>query len=129
MRLTGLLAGAALLLPLEAVIALGLGDLRVESMLNQNLHARIELLNVAAGDIDGMTVRVADPEIFESAGLQRSHLMNQLKFEPVSTAEGAGYIQVTSRERIREPYLNLIVEVQWPNGKVLREYTVLLRTP
>lgn len=129
MRLTVLLAGAAMMLPLQGVAALGLGDLRVDSTLNQNLNARIELVKVDAGDIDAMTVRLADPEAFESAGLKRSHLLTQLEFEPVSTAEGAGYIQVTSKERIREPYLNFIIEVQWPNGKVLREYTVLLRTP
>lgn len=129
MRLTSVLAGAALLLPLQAAMALGLGNLRIESMLNQNLNARIELAKVEPGDIDAMTVRLADPETFERAGLQRSHLVSQLEFQPVSTAESAGYIQVTSGERIREPYLNFIIEVQWPNGKALREYTVLLRIP
>lgn len=129
MRLTSVLAGAVLLLPLQAAMALGLGDLRIESMLNQNLNARIELAKVEPGDIDAMTVRLADPETFERAGLQRSHLLSQLEFQPVSTAESAGYIQVTSGERIREPYLNFIIEVRWPNGKVLREYTVLLRVP
>ena len=125
----GILAGAALMLPFHGADALGLGDLRVDSTLNQNLNARIELIKVDAGDIDAMSVRLADPETFESAGLMRSHILNQLEFKPVSTAESAGYIQVTSKERIREPYLNFIIEVQWPNGKVLREYTVLLRTP
>lgn len=129
MRLTGLIGGAALLLTFQGAGALGLGDLHVESTLNQNLDARIELLKLEAGDIDAMTVRVADQETFESAGLKRTHLLSRLKFKPVSTSEGTGYIQVTSEERIREPYLNFIVEVQWPNGKILREYTVLLRTP
>ncbi|HEY5701703.1 MAG TPA: hypothetical protein VIT83_06410 [Gammaproteobacteria bacterium] len=129
MRLIGLAVGVLLLLPIQATVAMGLGDLRVESTLNQNLNARIDLVKVKVGDIDAMTVRLADPDTFASAGLKRSHVLNQLKFEPVSTAESSGYIKITSRERIREPYLNFIIEVQWPDGKVMREYTVLLRTP
>ena len=129
MRLMGLLIAAVLLCPIQGAIALGLGDLRVESILNQKLNARIDLVKLKAGDIDAMSVRLADLEAFESAGLERSHLLSQIKFQAVSTAESAGYIQVTSKENIREPYLNFIIEVQWPNGKVMREYTALIRVP
>ncbi len=129
MRLIGLAVGVLLLLPIQTTVAMGLGDLRVESTLNQNLNARIDLVKVKVGDIDAMTVRLADPDAFASAGLKRSHVLSQLKFEAVSTAESSGYIKITSRERIREPYLTFIIEVQWPDGKVMREYTVLLRTP
>lgn len=129
MRITGLLLGVLMLLPLQGAVALGLGDLQVDSVLNQKLRARIDLVKVKPGDFGGLSVRLADEDTFKSAGLERSHLLNQLRFEPVSTAEGANYIQVTSTKRIREPYINFIIEVEWDNGKVLREYTVLLRTP
>jgi pilus assembly protein FimV len=129
MNSKGLLAGALMLFPLQGAYALGLGDLRVESVLNQNLNARIELVSVRPGDIDNLNIRLADAEVFENAGLDRPHRLTQLKFEAVSTSESAGYIQITSKQRIREPFLNFIIEVEWPRGKMLREYTVLLESP
>ncbi len=128
MKPKGLLAGALMLFPLQGAYALGLGDLRVESVLNQNLNARIELVSVKPGDVVNLSIRLADAKVFENAGLDRPHQLSQLEFEAVSTSESAGYIQITSNERIREPFLNFIIEVEWPGGKILREYTVLLKT-
>jgi pilus assembly protein FimV len=129
MQRTMLLVGTLILFPLNSVCALGLGELNVQSVMNQRLDARIDLTSVKTGDIVNMTVRLADADVFKSAGLPRPYHLTQLKFEPVETAENAGYIRVTSKERIREPYLNFIIEVSWPNGKLLREYTVILRKP
>lgn len=127
-RTTGLIA-ALLLLPLTAASALGLGELEVESTLHEEFDARIELVAVKPGDIPRITVRLADTEIFQSAGLPRPHHLTTLDFEVVGTGEASGHIRVTSKERIREPFLNFIIEVRWPNGKLLREYTALLKTP
>lgn len=129
MQRTILLIGALLLVPLHGASALGLGELDVQSVMNQRLEARIDLISVKTGDIINMTARLADPDVFKSAGLPRPHHLTQLMFEPVSTAENAGHIRVTSKDRIREPYLNFIIDVTWPNGRLLREYTVLLRQP
>jgi len=129
MRPTMWIVGTLLLFPFHGVSALGLGELEVQSIMNQRLDGRIDLTSVKTGDIINMTVRLADPDVFESAGLPRPFHLTQLEFEPVETAENAGYIRITSKERIREPYLNFIIEVSWPNGKLLREYTVLLKKP
>ena len=128
MKRTILILLALMLLPLHAS-ALGLGELRVESTMNQKLNARIELVSVKMGDIINMDVRLAEPEVFEKAGLPRPFYLTKLKFEPVETAENAGYIRVTSKDRIREPVLDFIVEVKWPNGTARRQYTVLLKKP
>ncbi len=129
MRRALLMIGALLLFSSQIALALGLGELEVESVLNQKLQGRIDLVSVKPGDVINMTVRMAEPEVFEGAGLPRPHYLTQLRFEPVSTGENAGYINVTSKERIREPALNFIIEAQWPNGRLLREYTVVLSKP
>ncbi len=129
MRRTILMIVALLFFPLHNASALGLGELDVQSVMNQELDARIDLVSVKTGDIINMSVRLADPEVFKSAGLPRPYHLTKLKFEPVETAENAGYIRITSKERIREPYLNFIIEVTWPNGRLLREYSVLLNKP
>ena len=129
MKRTILIIIALLLFPLHNASALGLGDLNVQSMMNQKLDARIDLVAVKTGDIINMNVRLADPEVFKSAGLQRPHYLTNLRFEPVETAENAGYIRITSKDRIREPSLSFIIEVSWPSGRLLREYSVVLKKP
>ncbi|HSS66678.1 MAG TPA: hypothetical protein VLS27_19770 [Gammaproteobacteria bacterium] len=129
MRRKILTIGALLLFSFRNASALGLGELEVKSMMNQRLDARIDLVSVQTGDIINMTVRLAEPEIFQSAGLSRPFHLTKLKFEPVETAENAGHIRITSKDRIREPYLNFIIEVTWPDGRLLREYTVILKKP
>ncbi len=129
MRRTKLIICALLLFSLQNASALGLGELEVNSIMNQKLDARIDLVSVKTGDIINMEVRLAEPEVFKSAGLQRPFYLTKLEFEPVETAENAGYIRVTSKNRIREPYLNFIIEVTWPNGRTLREYTAVLKKP
>jgi pilus assembly protein FimV len=121
--------GALLLVCSQNSPALGLGEISVESMMNQKLDARIELVSVDVGDIINMEVRLAEPDVFKSAGIPRPLFLTKLDFEAVETGENAGYIRVTSKERIREPYINFIIEVKWPNGRALREYTVLLKQP
>lgn len=129
MRRTKLIICALLLFSLQNASALGLGELEVNSIMNQTLDARIDLVSVKTGDIINMEVRLAEPEVFKSAGLPRPLYLTKLKFEPVETAENAGYIRITSKSRIREPYMNFIIEVTWPNGRMLREYTAVLKKP
>ena len=124
-----LIIGALMLLPMHSAWALGLGELKVESELNDFLLGRIDLQAVKPGDMVNLDVRLAEPEVFEDAGMPRPYILSKLRFETVSTAENAGYIKVTSKERIREPYLNFILEVVWHRGRILREYSVLLGKP
>ena len=109
--------------------ALGLGDLSVKSSLNQPLEAEISLLEVR--DLSSIEIKsqLASPEEFSKAGIDRQFLLTGLKFTPVVDANGKSVIRVTSNKPIKEPYLNFLVEVLWPNGRLLREYTLLLDPP
>lgn len=111
------------------VHALGLGDLSSKSGLNQNFSGDITLLSVQAEELDTVRVKLADTDAFARAGVDRPFYLSLLKFEPALTTKGATVIRVTSEFPIREPFLNFLVEVNWPNGRLLREYTVLLDPP
>ena len=111
------------------VHALGLGELSSKSGLNQNFSGDITLLSVQAEELDTVRVKLADTDAFARAGVDRPFYLSLLKFEPALTAKGATVIRVTSEFPIREPFLNFLVEVNWPNGRLLREYTVLLDPP
>jgi len=111
------------------VHALGLGELSSKSALNQNFSGNIALLSVRPEELDGIRVKLADQEAFKRAGVDRPFYLSLLKFEPTLSQKGSSVIRVTSEFPIREPFMNFLVEVNWPNGRLLREYTVLLDPP
>lgn len=121
-------AALALLLLSQTVFGLGLGTLKQSSALNEPFDGRVEILGANARDADTITVKLADEAQFERAGVLREAVLLQLRFTVVD--EGAkDYIQISSREPIREPFLNFLLELNWANGRVVREYTVLLDPP
>src|ERR1700756_4767833 len=108
--------------------ALGLGDINVKSKLNQRFSATIPVLGASAAQLDSFTIRLASPEDFNRAGIDRSDYLSSLKFN-VEEAPGGARVVVSSEQIAREPFLNFIVEARSPDGKLLREYTVLLDPP
>ncbi|PKM26339.1 MAG: peptigoglycan-binding protein LysM [Gammaproteobacteria bacterium HGW-Gammaproteobacteria-13] len=109
--------------------ALGLGEVTLQSALNQPLVAEIELLEVRDLASNEVIPTLASPEAFNKAGVDRQFFLTDLKFTPVLKPNGKSVIRVTSSKPMREPYLNFLVEVLWPNGRLLREYTLLLDPP
>ncbi|GJM04221.1 MAG: hypothetical protein DHS20C09_02120 [marine bacterium B5-7] len=112
------------------VNALGLGNLDLNSALNEPFDARVHLLSPTADELDSLTVGLADSEAFARAKIDRPFILSNLKFSVRrSPDDGPDYIRVFSQEPIREPFLNFLVEVSWSNGRLFREYTVLLDPP
>jgi pilus assembly protein FimV len=126
-KLLGAIVAAALFLP-ETAYTLGLGEIEVNSALNQKLNANIELLSATPEDTETIIVKLASRKEFSRAGLDRPYLLNDLRFKS-EVIDGVPHIKVTSSSPIREPFLNFLVEIDWPNGHLLREYTVLLDPP
>ncbi|TEI41818.1 FimV/HubP family polar landmark protein [Pseudomonas aeruginosa] len=108
---------------------LGLGEITLKSALNQPLDAEIELLEVRDLGSGEVIPSLASPEEFSKAGVDRLYYLTDLKFTPVVKPNGKSVIRVTSSKPVQEPYLNFLVQVLWPNGRLLREYTVLLDPP
>lgn len=109
--------------------ALGLGDIHLRSALNQPLDAEIDLVEVRDLSSAEVIPKLASPEDFNKAGVDRQYFLTGLKFTPIVKPNGKSVIRVTSDRPVQEPYLNFLVEVLWPNGRLLREYTVLLDPP
>ena len=112
------------------VFALGLGNLDLNSALNEPFEARIKLLSPTADELDSMKIGLADTDAFVRAGLERPFLLSKLKFDLKRSIDaGPDYIRIYSREPIREPFLNFLIEVNWGKARLFREYTVLLDPP
>ncbi|KPW73168.1 LysM domain-containing protein [Pseudomonas cannabina] len=105
--------------------ALGLGEISLHSALNQPLNAEIELLETGGLSSEDIVARLASPEAFAKAGIERVFFLNDLRFTPVLRGD-RGVIRVVSSKPVTEPYLSFLVQLACPNGDLLHEYTVLL---
>ena len=118
-----------LLLSLQ-VWALGLGDIRLSSALNEPLRAEIELLAATPEELSNLTVQLASQDTFQRYDLDRPGFLTSLQFEVVRSGRADGnVVRVTSTQPITEPFITFLVEATWSRGRLLREYTLLLDPP
>jgi len=110
------------------VNALGFGNINMKSALNEPLVAEIELLSATKDDVKALEVKLASSEAFLRAGVDRSVILTRIKFDIVKRG-GKYFINLRTPESVREPFLNFLLEMNWKNGRMLREYTVLLDPP
>ncbi|RON20312.1 peptidoglycan-binding protein LysM [Pseudomonas brassicacearum] len=108
--------------------ALGLGDITLHSALNQPLSADIALVDVGGLEEGELSVSLATADEFSRAGVERVFFLNNLKFTPILRGN-RNLIRVTSSKAVKEPFLNFVVQLNQPNGRLLREYTVLIDPP
>ncbi len=118
----------AMALPTTVSNALSLGDIESNSSLNQPFRGKINLLSTSAAEAKNLRVRVASPEVFNRVGIDRPAFLNSIRFR-TTVQNGRPVILVSSNQPINEPFLNFLLEVSWPNGQLLKEYTVLLDPP
>ncbi len=112
-----------------AAQAAGLGKLTVNSALGQVLNAEIDLVSLQPGELDSLSARVAPPEAFRDARVEYVPSLRLLRFSVEKRGNGTPYLKVTSIAPINEPFVDALIEVTWPAGRVQREYPILLDPP
>ena len=109
--------------------AVGLGEITVSSSLNEPLDATIQVLNAVELDDNQLLVSLASPEAFERGGVTRDFFLNQLQFSLSRDGANQRIINIVTEQPVVSPYLDVLVQLQWPEGRVMREYTLLLDLP
>ena len=109
--------------------ALGLGDITIHSALNEKLDAEIELLETRGMTESEIVAQLASSEDFKRVGIERFFFLTSLQFHVEMRDQGRAVLRISSAQPMTEPYLNFLVQVIWPNGRLLKEYTVLLDPP
>lgn len=109
--------------------ALGLGEIELQSYLNEPMDAEIVLPQSRGVDPGDVFVNIAPERAYQRLGLERSQFLGKLRFDVTTRANGSLVVNVSSREPLREPYLNFLLELTWPNGRLMREYAVLVDPP
>ena len=117
------------LLYTNSVMAVGLGDITVNSVLNEPLDAEIAISNVGDADQNLLRAELASAEAFAEAGVIRDYYLTQLNFYVGTNGDGEAVINVSSDVAVRKSYLNFLVQLEWPAGRLIREYTLLLNLP
>jgi pilus assembly protein FimV len=122
-------AVALLLVAPSAAFALGLGDIRLLSPLDQPLKAQIELLDATPDALQNLQVQIASRDTFAQYGLSWPEFLTGVHVKTVRTAGGREVVELSSDQPITDPVLTLLVEANWDRGHLIREYTVLLDPP
>ncbi len=111
------------------VWAIGLGDIKLDSALNEPLRAEIVLLSATQEDLAGLTIALASAGTFERYGIERPFYLQDMQFNVVDGGDNGSIVQIRSPSPITEPFLTFLVEATWTSGRLLREYTILLDPP
>jgi pilus assembly protein FimV len=120
----------ALLLALpSAGFALGLGDIHLLSALNAPLDAEIEITDVAPDEANTVQAQLASRDAFARNGLDWPASLSNVQVKTARTSDGRQVIRIKSTDAISDPFLTLLVEVNWSHGHLVREFTVLLDPP
>jgi pilus assembly protein FimV len=113
----------------SAVHALGLGEIEIQSALNDPLKAVITLTSGTPEELKDLKISIAPREAFERAGISRPPILRDFQFTIEQTEKNRPVIRISTREAVREPFLVFLVEATWPRGRLLRQYTVLVDPP
>ncbi len=114
----------------SAALALGLGNIRVLSRPGQPLMAEIPVISSDPGELENATVGLASAATFERVGLSRPEgLVSELQFQFAQDAQGRAVVRVTSAAPVQVPALSFLIEVDWGQGRLVREYSALVAAP
>lgn len=108
--------------------AAGLGKLSVLSGLGQPLQAEVEL-TATREELSSLKVRLASYEAFRRANIEFSSALAGINFSIAQRPDGRSVVRMTSSRAVNEPFLDLLVELEWSAGRLVREYTFLLDPP
>jgi pilus assembly protein FimV len=109
--------------------ALGLGEMNMRSALNQPMEAVIGLTSSAGTSIEDISVSMASLQDHARVGMTKAAILADFRFVLEKDASGNTIIRVSSDAPVREPYLEFLLELDWPSGRLLRQYTVLVDPP
>jgi len=123
------MVAVASLLPPSLAFAAGLGKISVLSALGQPLRAEIEIVSLQRGEGDSLAARLASGETFRQSSIELNPALLSVKFAVERRSGGQFVMTLTSTQPMNEPFIDMLVELNWSNGRLVREYTFLLDPP
>ena len=122
-------AAAALCLASPLASALGLGRLSVQSSLGEVLRAEIEVTSLTPEEQASLRIRVASPEAYRTANVDYNPVLPSTRASFEKRADGRLFVRLISDRGVQEPFVDVILEISWATGRLVREYTLLFDPP
>jgi pilus assembly protein FimV len=122
-------AVAALSLCSANVWALGLGRLAVQSALGETLRAEIDVTSLTPEEAGNLKIRIATPETYRASGVDYNSVLPSTQAALLKRADGRPFLRLTSDRVVQEPFVDVILELSWSTGRLVREYTLLFDPP
>jgi pilus assembly protein FimV len=122
-------ACAALSLLPAASWALGLGRLNVQSALGEALRAEIDVTSLTSEEAASLQVKVASPETYRAAGVDYNQVLGATSIVLQKRTDGRSFLRITSERSVQEPFVDVILDLAWSSGRLVREYTLLFDPP
>jgi Tfp pilus assembly protein FimV len=129
MRIKKTLIANLLVIASSAAYGAGLGPITIKSSLGEPLLAEIDLLAVSKDELGTLEAQLAKPEIYAERNIAFDPVLAGARVEILRRADGQPYLKITSNKAISEPALDLVVEVVWSGGQLLREYAAFMDPP
>ncbi len=123
------IAAATLALTSSGAAALGLGRMAVQSALGESLRAEIDITSMTPEEASSLRVRVAPPEAYRAAGIDYNAALPSTQVSVAKRADGRSFLRIVSDRVVQEPFVDVILEITWSSGRLVREYTLLLDPP
>lgn len=120
---------SALLTAAPEAWALGLGRLNVQSALGETLKAEIDITSMTPEEESNLRVRVAPPESYRAAGVDYNPVLPNTSVTLLRRADGRPYLRLSSDRAVQEPFVDVILDISWNTGRLVREYTLLFDPP
>ncbi|MEQ1602462.1 MAG: FimV/HubP family polar landmark protein, partial [Methylophilaceae bacterium] len=112
-----------------AADAAGLGKMNVSSALGEPLRAEIELLSVSTEELSSLSAAIAPDTAYSAQGVERTAFHSSIKIELAKKADGTHVLKLSTSQPVSDPYLDMLIQVDWNSGRLIREYTALLDPP
>ena len=116
------------LMPIS-LFAAGLGKLNVSSGLGEPLRADIELISITPDELSSLSATIANDEAYATQGIERPSMHNNIQIELAKNASGTPVLKLRTNQPVNDPFIDMLIQVDWASGRLLREYTLLLDPP
>ena len=111
------------------MLAIGLGDIVVRSVIDAPISAEINLVSIYPGELDTLRVSLSSDSDFRKAGIERAEILDELTFALSTRTDGSAIVEVSSKKIVSDPYLHFLLTLEWTGGRIVREYEILLELP
>ena len=122
-------AAVASLVAASPAAALGLGRLSVQSALGESLQAEIDITSLTPEEAANLRIRVAPPESYRTANVDYNPVLPGTRVTLLKRPDGRQFVRLTSDRNVQEPFVDVILEISWATGRLVREYTLLFDPP